>query len=32
MFTIEVGKREKDEDFTFEDLKMYYSECCDGKN
>jgi hypothetical protein len=31
MFTIEVKKREKDEDFTFKDLEMYHSECYGGK-
>jgi hypothetical protein len=30
-FTIEVKKKEKDEDFKFEDLEMYHQECYGGK-
>ena len=31
MFTIEVKKREKDEEFSFEDLEMFHQECGGGK-
>jgi hypothetical protein len=30
-FTIEVKKKEKDEDFKFEDLEMWHQECYGGK-
>jgi hypothetical protein len=30
-FTIGVKKKEKDEDFKFEDLEMYHQECYGGK-
>jgi hypothetical protein len=30
-FTIEVKKKEKDEDFKFEDLEMYHQECYGGE-
>ena len=31
MFTIEVGKKGKDEEFDFEDLEMYHKECMGGR-
>jgi len=31
MFTIEVGKKTKDEEFNFEDLEMFHQECRGGK-
>ncbi|PJC28959.1 hypothetical protein CO010_00955 [Candidatus Shapirobacteria bacterium CG_4_8_14_3_um_filter_39_11] len=31
MFTIEVKKREKDEEFSFKDLEMFHQECYGGK-
>ena len=31
MFTIEVEKKGKDEEFTLEDLEMYHEECYGGK-
>lgn len=31
MFTIEVKKKEKDEEFSFEDLEMFHQECYGGK-
>jgi hypothetical protein len=31
MFTIEVEKKKKDEDFSFEDLEMFHQECYGGK-
>lgn len=30
-FTIEVKKKAKDEEFSFEDLEMFHRECCGGK-
>jgi len=30
-FTIEVKKKEKDEEFEFKDLEMYHQECYGGK-
>ena len=30
-FTIEVKKKEKDEEFSFKDLEMFHQECCGGK-
>ncbi len=31
MFTIEVEKKEKDEEFGFKDLEMYHKECIGGR-
>ena len=31
MFTIEVKKKEKNEEFTFEDLEMFHGECGGGQ-
>lgn len=31
MFTIEVGRKGKDEEFRFEDLEMFHGECYGGK-
>lgn len=31
MFTIEVKKKEKDEEFSFKDLEMFHQECLGGK-
>jgi len=31
MFTIEVKKRSKDEEFSFEDLEMFHQECYGGR-
>lgn len=31
MFTIEVKKRGKDEEFSFEDLEMFHKECGGGR-